>query len=454
MKQFNTVSVSIISFFLILIISCRELDPDTHTLTSKEQMLDKLTIGEAQEYYKDILSLTPAPEGNRLTAEMTGHPIEKDVNFDAAFTYQLPNVEGNIVVAPLKYKLMDETMYLAGDEAKGSKPKKEEFRKKEINHLNNLVVFKTRDGKVESCVQRIISFDTKKKKGPAGIKWANFSGLVEYFDWNENFLFGFVVKRGKVASTINSISTNGSSSTDGRTNACIIESCFHYYACSRNSQTGALENCSGVTSTCQILNVTCIDTSNPNLGYSIPPGMGGTYVDPNNPAVAAIWDRGQVVNQIQNNPMSLLNTTDCPQNVASWVPLSKFVPSQSVLDRLAQLNSMTLFNPYYLQTLGTANGTVVNCDWFSVTVSTLPAGYTNNPSGFLEYLRQNINSFATGGGGTTFEGHPQIPGEQSKWINDPYTSVVFIDVPGPQNGAVVTSQKSSDSWIFSTIHDL
>lgn len=100
MKQFNTVSVSIISFFLILIISCRELDPDTHTLTSKEQMLDKLTIGEAQEYYKDILSLTPAPEGNRLTAEMTGHPIEKDVNFDAAFTYQLPNVEGNIVVAP------------------------------------------------------------------------------------------------------------------------------------------------------------------------------------------------------------------------------------------------------------------------------------------------------------------------------------------------------------------
>jgi hypothetical protein len=103
-------------------------------------------------------------------------------------------------------------------------------------------------------------------------------------------------------------------------------------------------------------------------------------------------------------------------------------------------------------TLNNAEGLVVNCDFFSVKINTLPSGYNNNPSGFLEYLRKNINSF-TDQTYANFAGHPQIPNEETKWTNDPYGSIVFIDVIGPANGSVITAQKSTESWTWSTIRE-
>lgn len=465
MKKSSNLRIFAVFCILASVFSCKDLSVDsTNLIQPSDGTFGKISIEEAQRWYSDVLLKTPKVDGRaRTNTNSSGHPTEKEGNFKAAYSINVEKSLGNIVVAPLYYKGMEKVVYYAGNDAKSASPKKEDIDRKAGRFQNNLIIYKQKDGRTEACVQRIIAYDSKTKKKDEVIRWKEFSGEVQYFDWNENFIFGFVMTKGEVTGRIASISVNPPpSKKNARTNDCnqyqVTSTCFSYYACTRNPQTGALENCSGVTVTndCYVTNITCIDTSDPNLGYSIPPWMGGSGISPNNSAVAGVWDRGETINQIHNNPFSLLRTNDCPENVALWMGLANLYMPPAVSDRAQNMNTYYGWLPYSgVQTLRNAEGLMVNCDYFSVKVNTLPSNFSNNPSGFLEHIRTHMNDFVDNSL-STFTPHPWLSGEQDKWIGangqDPTGTIMMIDIP-IDPGSVILTEKTSEYWTFSTIKE-
>lgn len=152
----------------------------------------------------------------------------------------------------------------------------------------------------------------------------------------------------------------------------------------------------------------------------------------------------------------LLVEIDCDQ-IQKWQALTQHTPPQSVLDKLASLNSVNV------QNIDDADGTVVNMDYFPIIIDKLP----NNPDTgiqftadeFLDYIRIKINDFIDTNY-SSFE-PSTITGfnEQNIWeSSSPLGAVLSIDIPSAHDGSVVCSSYNNtsntndqDYWIFTTI---
>ncbi|WP_179343270.1 hypothetical protein [Winogradskyella ursingii] len=162
----------------------------------------------------------------------------------------------------------------------------------------------------------------------------------------------------------------------------------------------------------------------------------------------------ELMNQLEANPFLLLEI-DCLQ-IENWQTLAQHTAPQSVLDKIENLPS-SWANNFEIQPLDEANGTMVNLDYFSVNITTLP----NNPDtnsqftadGLLDYIRRNFNNFVED---TTFDPYCEIPSmcqtETDLWnSNNPLGSIIYIDIPIDE-GVVVCTEYTNSYWYFMTMN--
>ena len=172
-------------------------------------------------------------------------------------------------------------------------------------------------------------------------------------------------------------------------------------------------------------------------------------------------------NKLEINRTALFGP--CPGLTDAWKPLIIFQPLREVINRLNnltnyQLGIVKMMTPYssvdprwQIQAIEYAQGTAVNLDRFSVTMTQLPTvnGVQLNAPQFMEYIRTHINDFV-GPGQPTFAPQNILPGEDTRWQNHELGTIVSINIP-LDNGSVILSDYSRDEldthWTFSTLHD-
>jgi len=169
----------------------------------------------------------------------------------------------------------------------------------------------------------------------------------------------------------------------------------------------------------------------------------------------ATWQQMIVAFLLVNDPAALLDIP-CDQ-LPKWKTLAQNEASQNIKDKINQLDeNADWFDDWAIQTLNGANGTIVNMDYFSVNVTTLPTNPTTGapftPEGFLDYFRRNINDFADG---STFSPYCETPAfctqETALWNSaNPTEAIIYIDIPG-DDGVVVCSEYTSSYWYFMTL---
>lgn len=166
---------------------------------------------------------------------------------------------------------------------------------------------------------------------------------------------------------------------------------------------------------------------------------------------------------IENNPFAFLADVDC-ELVKKWLSSAKFTPDGTIFNKL---NSLTHYMPIYsshynhqqmlasVQKIDNAYSTVVNMDYFSVRVNTLPIvnGQKLTAPQFLHYIRVNLNNFTDGS--KTFSPYNAYGiDDRAQWNSStPKGSIIAINIPGPDNGSVITSYSSNDKWTFTTIYE-
>jgi hypothetical protein len=158
--------------------------------------------------------------------------------------------------------------------------------------------------------------------------------------------------------------------------------------------------------------------------------------------------------QLEENPFLLLDI-DCNQ-IQNWQSLAQHTATQNVQDKINNLpNSLT--NNFEIQALSDAGGTMVNLDYFSVNITSLPKNSnTNNPytaDEFFDYVRRNFNDFVND---STFEPYCKIPSmcqtETDLWnSNNPLGSIIYIDIPA-DDGVVVCTEYTDKYWLFMTMN--
>jgi hypothetical protein len=176
----------------------------------------------------------------------------------------------------------------------------------------------------------------------------------------------------------------------------------------------------------------------------------------------------EIESLLQVNPLGLIDLP-CTE-IQKWQNLASFRPPQSVVNKINTLkqsypNAAALFTGNFdIQTLQNAAGKAVNLDYFSVTISQMPAinGHTLTPTELLNRIRTDLNSFVdtqyssfspynTIGTGTN---------ESALWNStNPVNAIIHIEIPGqlhPLNplgddGSVICSDSQSASWKFTTI---
>lgn len=163
--------------------------------------------------------------------------------------------------------------------------------------------------------------------------------------------------------------------------------------------------------------------------------------------------------QIKNKLFALFDdTVDC-ELLKKWLNVAKFKSDQSILDKL---NGVIFQIPGYtdnmvarVQNIDDASSTIVNMDYFSVTINQLPTynGQQFTAGELLKYIRMNLNGLTNG--------EKQFHPYNTYGINDvdlwnstnPKGAIIAIDLPGPENGTVITTYSSSDRWTFTTIYE-
>lgn len=166
----------------------------------------------------------------------------------------------------------------------------------------------------------------------------------------------------------------------------------------------------------------------------------------------------EVMDLLENNPALLLEI-DCDQ-IQHWQDLAQNAASLEIINKLDSLPS-SFWNTFAIQTLQNAEGTVVNMDYFSVNIATLPndptTGNQFTADEFLNYFRRNINDFSSGSG-SSFEPFceeltPSICQQETDlWnSNDPTGAIIYIDIP-LDDGVVICSESHNDYWYFMTLN--
>ncbi|MDF2517655.1 MAG: hypothetical protein K0R59_2951 [Sphingobacterium sp.] len=221
---------------------------------------------------------------------------------------------------------------------------------------------------------------------------------------------------------------------------------------------------SGEYETCTVKTTTvCDNTAPPDDGIDpdnwITGGGDGSQAPPivnNNTAPS----EAELKEQIKDKPFALIPDIPC-DIIKKWIETAKFAVDQSTWDRLTQIENTIKpggDNSYLtnIQNINSAYSTVVNMDYFPITVNLLPLvnGKVATPEQFLEHIRKNINNFVD----TDYsEFKPYVYSgvdDTNLWnSSNPKNAVVAIDIGAPDNGSVIVSKYNSSGWTFTTIYE-
>src|SRR5690606_37180935 len=111
---------------------------------------------------------------------------------------------------------------------------------------------------------------------------------------------------------------------------------------------------------------------------------------------------------------------------------------------------------FAIQYITGAKGAVVNLDYFSVIINSLPVKphsmFKYSPQEYLNYIRLNLNSFIdtqySQFSPSTITGY----NETQIWnCNNPLNAVIHINIPTAGDGSVMCSKYTTDTWIFTTL---
>ncbi|MGV0980707.1 hypothetical protein [Empedobacter falsenii] len=186
-------------------------------------------------------------------------------------------------------------------------------------------------------------------------------------------------------------------------------------------------------------------------GYPYPGGGGDDSITLSEVEIKAI---------IKDKPFAFI---DVPCDIIKqWLNTAKHSVSNDIISKLNNISktfstttaygSISTTNVAKLQDINNAYSTVVNMDYFPITIDKLPPGVTAEQ--LLNHIRTNINSFIDTDYSYFEPYHWNGINDTDLWnSSNPLGAVIGIDIKGPDNGSVVVTKYSSSGWTFSTIYD-
>lgn len=194
----------------------------------------------------------------------------------------------------------------------------------------------------------------------------------------------------------------------------------------------------------------------PHEMCSAPPSDGGGSGDNGEISLSEVVIKAA----IKDKPFAFI---DVPCDIIKqWLNTAKHSVSNDIIAKLNNISktsstttaygSISTTNVAKLQDINNAYSTVVNMDYFPVTIDKLPPGTTAEQ--LLNHIRTNINSFVDTNYSYFEPYHWNGINDTNLWnSSNPLGAVIGIDIKGPDNGSVVVTKYSSSGWTFSTIYD-
>ncbi|NQD69659.1 hypothetical protein HP439_02845 [Sphingobacterium shayense] len=172
----------------------------------------------------------------------------------------------------------------------------------------------------------------------------------------------------------------------------------------------------------------------------------------------------ELKNKLFNKPFALIADIPC-ELIKEWVQTAKHRPHQQQIDKLKTIKATPNIVPWLndpiiarVQAIEDAYSTVVNMDYFPVTIDQLPIinGVRQTPEQMLNYIRKNLNDFVDTNRSKFTPYQYYGIDDVSLWnSSNPINAVIGIDIGGwlPDNGAVIVSNYTPTSWTFTTVND-
>ena len=159
--------------------------------------------------------------------------------------------------------------------------------------------------------------------------------------------------------------------------------------------------------------------------------------DDNIPIIEPDIVRLMILEDLIEQDSTLLINILC-SDLEKWQSVGAFKPRAGVVDKIEQLqqNYTSFFTgDFDIQTLEKAKGTVVNMDFFPITVESLPSNHT--AESFLNLIRLNFNSFIDTDY-SSFSAYESVNtghNEAAIWnSSDPGGAIIHISIPGETKG--------------------
>lgn len=178
----------------------------------------------------------------------------------------------------------------------------------------------------------------------------------------------------------------------------------------------------------------------------------------------------QIKDQIKDKPFALFADLDC-DIVKKWLTTATHQVQQAQIDKLNGIVSQSAVgvgpgvmigtkDVARVQKINDAYSTVVNMDYFPVTVTELPVlnGKKLSPEEFLQYIRKNINTLVNTDLSRFEPYNAYGVNDVNLWnSNNPLGAIVGIDIGKyygmDNNGSVIVSRSGDKGWTFTTIHE-
>ncbi|MCL7986761.1 hypothetical protein M8998_02285 [Sphingobacterium sp. lm-10] len=214
------------------------------------------------------------------------------------------------------------------------------------------------------------------------------------------------------------------------------------------------------------------DPPQPSVHEDRPSGGGGSGGGNNNgdgnipvppqPKSPIDIEEVEITRQIKDKPFALFIDIPC-HIIRNWLATAKHPVLQAQLTKLNSIarqttsrGGITTKTVAQLQDINNAYSTVVNMDYFPVTINQLPVvnGLRLTAPQFIDHIRRNLNSFVNTSYAHFSPYNWYGTDDRGLWNSgNPLGAVVGIDIAGPDNGSVIVSNYGSHGWTFSTIYD-
>lgn len=430
--------------FTLLLFSCSK---EAENVTPKTQ--DNSLIKNAMNHFKENILTNTAFEAQTQSAnqnERRQHLI-KNADWSNAKTVKLSI--GEAVQVPLTFS---KELYA---QVKNSQSKLA------LSSVSYLLLYRNTRGWQTEVVTRLPDADYLENKTIV----KPFTGIVLVEDWLGNFIRGYQYGNN---GTINKLSAPGIKGPASDTqvmkeaSSCTITDWY---------------SVSGGYSHYMYSEMTCIEGDYgsgtddggdaPRSGdYGTGIGSGIPDEDTIEPAPPSSDALAEV---IEDKPYVLINDIPC-ELVKAWVALANAEANAEIKQKVKSVVAVTLDAPTSLLSgiptnsiyvskvldIDNAYSSVVNLDYFSVNISTLPIinGQRATPQQLLAHIRTNLNSFVDPSLSSFAPYNYYGVNDTQLWNSiNPIGAIISIDIEGPDNGSVIVSNCTPTSWTFSTIKD-